>query len=77
MFKFVWKFFKSLERWENSEPSSFWFSSVVLYFSFSTIFAFFAPTPELSYKSRELAYQSQIVVQELRAGAGTDGDISS
>lgn len=49
------------------EPSSFWLCTFGLYFPSSMTFAALSPAPESPY-------QSQIVVEQFRAGGPSDND---
>ena len=69
MLKSLDHFLKSLEQWEYYGPSSFWFCSIGLYFSFSV--GFCVLVPQQHTQSHEIT-QSHGIIKELRAGGNED-----
>ena len=65
MLKIFSKFFKSLERWEYYNPSSFWTCILSLYLLFHYL-------PSFSEATSQDTSQTQVVIQEIRAGGQTD-----
>ena len=65
MLKYLSDFVKNLEGWERNKPSSFWFCSLALYFSFSAGFGALFP-------ESEPPRQSYLVIEQVRGGAAKD-----
>ena len=61
MLRFFSKFFKSLERWEYYDPSSFWVCSISVYLCFTTL-----SNHLLSFSKNPS--QAQVVIEEVRSG---------
>lgn len=62
--------FKSLEKWERYEPSSFWLCSIVLYFSFSVGFS--VKFPESPSKSEIVIEKNTASVLLINSGGGQE-----
>ena len=64
------RFLKGLERWEYSNPKSFWACVITGYFGFTVLF-----NPALSFS--ENSFKSQTIIEKVRAGGQKEPEVIS